>query len=343
MQNKTVALVIGANKGTSLQIVQDHALIGQAKNIPVSEPTPVVSVSPVVVSAPGRLVDLQMRISAPTIGRDLPIILLSHGHGRSNHLSSLNGYGPLTNFWAAHGFVVIQPTHLSSKTLNFDPKTPGAPLFWRSRVEDMKRILDQLDIIEASVPEINGRLDRNQIAVVGHSMGGHTASMLLGAQLTDPEDDTLVDMAEPRIKAGVLLSAPGNGGADLSAFAAEHYSFFREPSFAEMTTPTLVVAGDQDIASHLTVRGADWFTDPYVLSEGSKCLLTIFGGKHLLGGVSGYDAAETTDESPERVAVIQRLTWAYLRSTLYPKDQAWPQAVAALSASAEPLGQVECK
>ena len=121
--------------------------INKAENIPVSAATPVLSLSPVVLSAPGRGVELQMRVSVPVTGRQLPIILLSHGHGSSNHLSSLNGYGPLANFWAAHGFVVVQPTHLSSKTLNFDPQTPGAPLFWRSRVEDMKRILDQLDVI----------------------------------------------------------------------------------------------------------------------------------------------------------------------------------------------------
>jgi hypothetical protein len=49
-------------------------LIGQAEKIPVSAPTSVVSISPVVVSVPGRIVKLQIRISAPTTGRDLPII-----------------------------------------------------------------------------------------------------------------------------------------------------------------------------------------------------------------------------------------------------------------------------
>ena len=320
----------------------DHALIGEAKNLPVTAPTPVISISPVVLSAPGRIVDLQMRVSAPTIGRDLPIILLSHGHGRSNNLSSLNGYAPLANFWAAHGFAVIQPTHLSSKTLNFDLKTPGAPLFWQSRVEDMKRILDQLDHIEASVPEIKGRLDRSRIAVAGHSLGGHTASMLLGARLTLPEDGRVVDMAESRIKAGVLLAAPGNGGADLSASAAENFPFFWHPSFAEMVTPALVVVGDSDVSPHLTVREADWHADPYFLSTGPKCLLTLFGAQHCLGGISGYDVAETTDESPERVAAIQRLTWAYLRSTLYPEDSAWSAACAALE-DLNALGRVESK
>jgi len=338
MQDKPTAPVTGASQGTGLQ---DHALIGKAANISVTAPTPVVSVSPVVLPAPGRAVGLQMRVSAPATGRGLPIILLSHGQGRSNHLSSLNGYGPLVNFWAAHGFVVIQPTHLSSRTLSFGPETPGAPLFWRSRVEDMKRILDHLDIIEASVPEITGRLDRSRIAVAGHSMGGHTAGMLLGARLTDPEDGTVVDLAEPRVKAGVLLAAPGNGGADLSAWAVENVPFFRHPSFAEMTTPTLVVVGDEDASPHLTVRGADWHADPYFLSPGPKCLLTLFGAGHGLGGISGYDAAETTDESIERVAAVQRLTSAYLRTALYPEDPAWPAACAALAKTG--LGRVECK
>ena len=81
--------------------------INNAEHIPVSAPTPVVSVSPVVLSAPGREVDLQVRVSAPVTGSELPIILLSHGQGYSNNLSSLNGYAPLANFWAAHGFVVI--------------------------------------------------------------------------------------------------------------------------------------------------------------------------------------------------------------------------------------------
>jgi hypothetical protein len=339
MQNEHSTSVAGV--GQTVPLRTDHALIGKAGNIPVCAATAVVSVSPVRLSAPGRIVELQVRVSAPTTGRDLPILLLSHGHGRSNNLSSLNGYGPLANFWAAHGFVVIQPTRLSSKSLGISPLTPGTPLFWRSRVEDMKRILDALDFLEDSVPEITERLDRSRIAVAGHSMGGHTAGMLLGAQLTDV-DGTKVDLAEPRIKAGILLAPPGSGGADLSAAAFERYSFFRQPSFAEMTKPTLVVVGEKDVNPNLTVRGADWQTDSYFLSTGPKCLLTISGAGHGLGGVSGYDAEETTDESPERVATVQRLTWAYLRSALYPEDAAWSVACAALTELQE-LGRVECK
>jgi predicted dienelactone hydrolase len=310
---------------------------------PTYPPVPVLSVSPVVLPTPGRAVDLQVRVSVPMTGSALPIILLSHGQGRSNHLSSLNGYAPLANFWAAQGFAVIQPTHLSSATLSLNSDDPEAPMYWRSRATDMTRILDRLDEIEATVPQLSGRLDRDRVAVAGHSMGGYTASLLLGARLTDPHDGTEAVLAEPRITAGVLLAAPGRGGDALSEFAAEHFSFFHTTDFSEMTTPALVVAGDQDASPHLTVRGADWHTDPYFLSPSPKSLLTLFGAEHGLGGVSGYDVAETTDENPARVAAVQQLTTAYLRTQLYPGDLAWETACAALAAGPEPLGRVESK
>lgn len=320
-----------------------NRLLSEALHIPTNAPVPVISVAPVTLSAPGRALDLEVRISAPVSGHDLPVIVLSHGHGPSLYLPSLHGYGPLVNFWAAHGFVVIQPTHLSARSYALGSETPGAPLFWRSRVEDMSRVLDQLEAIEAAVPGLTGRLNRDRVAAVGHSMGGQTVGMLLGARLTDPRDDTAIDvnLMDSRFRAGVLLAAPGSG-RDLSSFAAENYSALN-PDFSHMTTPALVVAGDADINPHLNVRGAAWHADPYHLSPGPKSLLTLAGGGHGLGGIAGYDAKETTDEDPDRLGAVQRLSWAYLRSALDPADPAWSAACAALQGSAKSLGSVESK
>ncbi len=313
------------------------------EKVPVTgtAPNPIVSFSPVVLSVPGRQVDLQIKVSAPATGSDLPIILFSHGHGRSNFLSSLHGYGPLVDFYATHGFVVIQPTHQSSKTLNLDPNGPEGALFWRSRAEDMRFILDHLDELEATVPGLSGRLDRSRIAAVGHSLGGHTVGMLLGMRVTDPNDGKEVNLTDSRIKAGVLMGAPGKG-EDLAAYASEHYTVLRNNSFAEMTTPALVVAGDKDQSPYFSDR-ADWRSDAYFFSPGPKCLLTIFGGEHMLGGVSGYDAAETTDENPERVAMVQQLTFAYLCTALYSEDSSWEDAKKTMKEDADPKARIECK
>ncbi|NEC15617.1 chlorophyllase [Streptomyces sp. SID8014] len=307
-------------------------------------PRPVLSVSPVVLAAPDRAVDLQLRVSVPVTGSGLPVVLLSHGLGFSHHLSSLHGYAPLADFWAAHGFAVIQPTHLDSRTLGPDRgnEAGGVP-HWRSRAEDMRRVLDRLDEVEAAVPRLAGRLDRDKVAVAGHSMGGHTAGLLLGARLTDPDDGAEVDLADPRIKAGVMLAAPGRGGDALTAFTVEHYPFFLTTDFSRMTTPALVVAGDRDDSAFLTVRGPDWHTDPYTLAPGPKSLLTLSDAEHGLGGVSGYDVAETTDEDPARVAAVARLTWAYLRSALDPGDPAWRTASGQLAAGARPVGRIASK
>ncbi|SCL71915.1 Alpha/beta hydrolase family protein [Micromonospora peucetia] len=310
-------------------------------------PTPVFSISPVVLPAPGRAVDLQVRVSAPVTGSSLPIILLSHGLGFSHHLSSLNGYAPLANYWAAHGFAVIQPTHLDSRTLSHNPAVnPGGgydPRHWRTRAEDMSRILDQLDVLEAAVPQLAGRLAPEKVAVAGHSMGGHTASLLLGTRLTDPHDGTLMNLTDPRIKAGLLLAATGRGGDAVTPTAAENYPFLTTTDFSAMAAPALVVVGDKDNSAFLTVAGPDWHADPYHLAPGPKSLLTLYGAEHGLGGVSGYDVAETTDENPNRVATIAQLTSAYLRSQLHPGDSAWQTALDAMTAEPDPPGHIDSK
>ncbi|KAB8194710.1 chlorophyllase [Nonomuraea phyllanthi] len=298
-------------------------------------PTTIVSARPVVLPAPDRGEDLQVRVSAPVTGDGLPVVVFSHGFGQS-----MDAYAPLADHWAAHGFAVLQPTHLDSRTLALPADDPRTPRIWRFRVEDLKRVLDELDLLEASLPGLKGRLDRDRVAVAGHSWGAQTASTLLGARVLDADGVPGEDMTDPRVKAGVLLALPGRGD-DLTPFAAEHFSFMR-PSFDDMTAPALIVAGDQD-RSALSTRGPDWFTDPYLLSPGSKSLLTLSGAEHSLGGISGYGAAETTDESPERVTLLQHLTWAYLRTALDPRDTSWQAARSALEEDPRGLGKLQSK
>jgi predicted dienelactone hydrolase len=321
-------------------------LLKIAHHIPVAAEVPVISVSPVSLPAPDRGMELEVRISAPVTGTNLPVILFSHGHGPSLYIPSADGYGPIVNFWAAHGYVVIQPTHLNAKARGMAADAPGGPTFWKTRVTDMKQIIEQLDQIIASVPGLAGRVDTSKIAVAGHSLGGQTAGMLLGARAFDPNDPDAsdVDMSDPRIMAGILMAAPGNGGSDLAEGAANNPGYsFMNPDFSHMTTLALVVRGDKDVNPRLTTRGADWHADPYTRSPGPKWLLTLTNGEHSLGGVSGFDAKETTDENPDRLEVVARMTSAWLRTIFDRADPAWTDAVTALDENASSLGHVESK
>ncbi len=174
-------------------------------------------------------------------------------------------------------------------------------------------------------------------------MGGHTASLILGTRATDPATSQTVDLADARVRAGVVLAGVGRGGDALSEHARTHYRCFEATDFSHMATPALVVAGDDDASEHLTVDGAMWHTDPYHLAPGPKSLLLLRGAGHGLGGVSGWDAAETTDEDPDRVQLVSTMTAAYLLTQLGIDDAAWSTACATFERSHSAAGHVESK
>src|SRR5690606_15094252 len=157
----------------------------------------------------------------------------------------------------------------------------GAPVVGRPRAGDMSRFPVHLDGVEGAGPGLAGRGARDAVGVVGHSMGGHTASVLLGARHGDATGGTSAEpeseVADPRIRAGVLLAAPGRGDA-LSDFARAHYSFLSSLDFSAMRAPALVVAGDADDHPFMKTVGAAWHADPYHLAPGPKALLTLPGG-----------------------------------------------------------------
>lgn len=301
----------------------------------VGDGTPVLSVAPAELSADDRPLPLDVRISAPITGSDLPIVLFSHGNGWHH-----DGYAPLTAFWASRGFVVVQPTHLDSRRYGIGLDDSRFPSIWTERISDFGRILDQLDVVEAAVPGLGGRVDRTRIAVAGHSWGAQTAQALLGARIMGEGGQVGKDMSDSRVAAGILLSATGVGGEELYPFAQANFPFMY-PAFGDLTTPTLVVAGDRD-QSHLSSRGPDWFTDAYTHSPGATDLITFYDAEHALGGIPGYEVAETTDENPERVAVLQRMSTVYLRTALRIDDK-WTSARAALNGSADLIGHVHSK
>ena len=63
----------------------------------------------------------------------------------------------------------------------------------------------------------------------------------------------------------------------------------------------------------------------------------------LIPQARGYSVTETTDENPERVALVQQITTAYLRSALGLGDDGWSQARTDLQGDPHASGRLESK
>jgi dienelactone hydrolase len=275
----------------------------------------VIAVKPITVPSADRGIELQVKVTAPVSGENLPLIVFSHGNAWS-----LDGYEPLVDRWAANGFVVVQPTHLDSRRNGIGFDDPRFGTIWRVRIADLHAILDNLDGILVQAGGLDVRIDHDRIAAVGHSWGGQTVGTLLGARVFDAAGVPGEDFSHPAVTAGALIAATGTGDT-LTPFAAEHLSFMK-PDYSTMTTPALVIAGGKD-QSAMSTRGPDWFTDAYHLSPAPKSLLTITEGEHTLGGVAGEQVAETTDEDPALVALVADAISAYLLDTFKLDGTAW--------------------
>jgi predicted dienelactone hydrolase len=305
-----------------------NRLIDLARHLPTPEAGMTVAYTPIRLTLPNRPA-LELRLTAPAAGRDLPIVLFSHGYGASHYIPSKDGYAPLVQFWAERGFAVLQPTHASSRVGGLGEGPPEAPFYWRERVAEMRAILDQLDAVERQAPAVAGRLDHGRIAVVGHSFGGHTSALLLGARLHGE------DFSDPRIGAGVLLAAPGRGGDDLTPESAARFPFF-DVDYGAIHKPTLVVCGAED-NPHFTPRGPDWHADAFHDAPGANALLTIAGVGHGLGGIAGLDAKETEAELPDALEATRRLSLAWLARSFGIDAETWDTGRAALVGAAGDL------
>lgn len=285
----------------------------------------ITAVKPITVPSADRGIELQVKVTAPVSGENLPVIVFSHGNAWS-----LDGYEPLVDRWAAAGFAVVQPTHLDSRRNGIGFDDPRFGTIWRVRVADLHAILDNLDAVLAQAGGLDARIDHGRIAAVGHSWGAQTVGTLLGARVLDADGVPGEDLSHPAVTAGALIAATGTGDS-LTPFAAEHLPFMR-PDYSTTTTPALIVAGGKD-QSALSTRGPDWFTDAYHLSPAPKSLLTIAEGEHTLGGVAGEKVAETTDEDPARAALVADAVSAYLLDAFKLDATAWTSLHAEAAAS----------
>ncbi|WLQ16618.1 alpha/beta fold hydrolase [Hahella aquimaris] len=143
-----------------------------------------------------------------------PLVVLSHGYG--GNWRNLNW---LAAELAAQGYVVAAPDHPGTTT--FDRRPVEAAKLWE-RPHDLSRVIDFI----LDNPKLAGEINADNIAAIGHSLGGWTVMALAGARF-DQTHFAAECLAHPNPRVCGLsdelgLSTEGAAKASLEASLADH-------------------------------------------------------------------------------------------------------------------------
>jgi dienelactone hydrolase len=223
--------------------------------------------------------------AVPLPGRR-PLVVLSPGFGMSR--VSLTA---LAEDLASRGYLVASLDHTYEAVVEFpggrlesclNCTGEGGPDVVRSRVEDMRFLLDRL-----TGPHSGFLVDRSRIAVAGHAIGGSSAVEIAGQ---DPRVAAAVNMegtfltpppAQPLARPVLLIGAqwPTVGGTPAANWADRWAGFADWKRW--LSVPT---------AGHMSFSDAHWLYEQFDLTEVIPPVLA----PAMFGAVSGERATEIT-------------------------------------------------
>jgi predicted dienelactone hydrolase len=223
-----------------------------------------------------------------------PLVVLSPGFALG-----ASSYGWLAEHLASHGFVVIAPEH--HETL--DPRNE----LWRSAITRPQEVLTLFAYVDAATEPggaLEGLIDREVTAVLGHSYGGYTALAAAGARIDtadfrahceaalETEDPAawLCTMLLPHIADMAALAGLGAtpeglwpAAADprvkaVVSMAGDAY-FFGRRGLANVDVPVLAIGGTLDSDTPFS-----WGPQPtYDHTSGpNRALLALHDAEHMI-------------------------------------------------------------
>jgi predicted dienelactone hydrolase len=187
-----------------------------------------------------------------------PLVVISHGVASDRY-----AFVYLAEHLASHGFAVAVLEHPGSNAERFQLyfsglAGPPESQEFINRPLDVKFVLDQLQQLNQTDPNLRDKLNFQQVAAIGHSFGGYTVMALAGAKINfdklrrdcNPNrtlnlsvflqcraDDLPVEnypLQDPRIKAVMAINPIDS-------------SVLGESGVSQIKLPTMLVSGSEDI------------------------------------------------------------------------------------------------
>ncbi|HBB34710.1 MAG TPA: hypothetical protein DDZ80_29480 [Cyanobacteria bacterium UBA8803] len=237
----------------------------------------------------------------PATGGLAPLVVISHGLG-----SDRMTFAYLANHLASYGFAVAVPEHPGSNAQQLDALSKGLASEVTPPSELIDRPLDVKFLLDELTRSFQGKLNLQQVGVLGQSFGGYTALTLAGASINLEElqqdcsslnnslnlslllqcraielPPSQYELADPRLKAAIAINPIGS-------------TIFGKSQIGQIQVPLMLVAGSNDTVSPALpeqIQPFTWLTTP------QKYLVLLNKGTHF----SALGASTNSIELPEPV------------------------------------------
>jgi len=221
-----------------------------------------------------------------------PLVVISHGLGADRRFFTY-----LARHLASHGFTVAALEHPGSNSswlARVSDRSDVAKLLpakeFVERPKDVSFLLDELAKLNQQKSLFQGKLNTQQVSLIGHSLGGYTTLALAGAEVN------ISELRQFCKSSTAIRRAPADwlqcAAADLPdrklklrdqrvksaiAFNPIVGNLFGKTGLTQVATPVLLLAGTEDAITPVLNHQLR----PFSQLPSPKYLLTAIGGTHL--------------------------------------------------------------